>query len=175
MGRAIVPRHAKVFVQVPASARSYLQSPAPATNGCRSLGAAAPPTVISIVNVPPVSPHGASAAVEDLGADGLFAAMGDPVRRRLLMLLCEAGRAHVTMLCELARLPRAAVGHHLKDLKLRGLIFARQQGRHVWYQCDPASVRLDHQAGRFFLTVTHPGGAGVTLFGPATSATPIRD
>ena len=59
------------------------------------------------------------AAGKDADFGGVLDAIGGAVRRQLLTALCELGRAHVTMLCQLTRLPRTVVGHHLKDLKLR--------------------------------------------------------
>ncbi|HSH62438.1 MAG TPA: metalloregulator ArsR/SmtB family transcription factor [Acidimicrobiales bacterium] len=64
-----------------------------------------------------------------------FAALGDPVRLRLLSLLASAPAGEVCA-CELV-LPigrsQPTVSHHLKVLTEAGLIVGDKRGRWVWY------------------------------------------
>ncbi len=64
-----------------------------------------------------------------------FAALGDPVRLRLLSLLASAPAGEVCA-CELV-VPigrsQPTVSHHLKVLTEAGLIVGDKRGRWVWY------------------------------------------
>ena len=65
----------------------------------------------------------------------VFAALGDPVRLRLLSLLASAPAGEVCA-CELV-VPigrsQPTVSHHLKVLTEAGLIVGERRGRWVWY------------------------------------------
>lgn len=65
--------------------------------------------------------------------EDLWAAIGEPSRRRLLDVLLACGEATPTMLA--ARLPfsRQAVAKHLAVLESVGLVSRRRQGREVHY------------------------------------------
>jgi DNA-binding transcriptional ArsR family regulator len=167
-------KHAKTFVKVPSSASLSSPSRSSSTaSAAQPLSQGLPSAAMTRVEFPVAAASGETAAPgitaadDDKDVDGIFQAMGCSVRRRVLGAVCDAGRAHVTMLCQLTRLSRTVVGHHLKDLRLRGLLLARQEGRHVWYQCNTAVVRRHHQGDRSFLTISSPSGFGVIVFSPA--------
>jgi DNA-binding transcriptional ArsR family regulator len=73
--------------------------------------------------------------------DELWAAIGDPSRRRVLDLLVQRGEASASWLAEQVTFTRQAVSKHLVVLEQAGLISRRKQGREVLYQVNAA--RLD--------------------------------
>jgi len=73
-----------------------------------------------------------------------FAALGDPVRLRLLSLLASAPAGEVCA-CELV-VPigrsQPTVSHHLKVLTEAGLIVGDKRGRWIWYAVVPERMAL---------------------------------
>lgn len=65
-------------------------------------------------------------------AAGTLAAMGHPVRLRLLQLLGE-GEKNVTELQRLVEQRQTAVSHHLTILKLRELVVMHRRGKCNYY------------------------------------------
>jgi DNA-binding transcriptional ArsR family regulator len=74
-------------------------------------------------------------------ADALWAAVGDPTRRRLLDSLLALGRASATTLAADLPVTRQAVAKHLAVLARAGLVGGSRQGREVQYTVRPD--RLD--------------------------------
>ena len=68
-----------------------------------------------------------------------FAALADPTRRYLLERLATGERA-VTELTAGLDMTQAAVSQHLRVLREAGLVSARQEGRHRYYQFRPAGL-----------------------------------
>jgi DNA-binding transcriptional ArsR family regulator len=77
--------------------------------------------------------------------DGLWAAVADPSRRRVLDLLVQQGEASASALAGQVPFTRQAVSKHLVVLEEAGLVAHRKQGREVLYRVDVD--RLD-QASR---------------------------
>ena len=77
-------------------------------------------------------------------ADGVFAALADPTRWRVLSLLAERGEGTATTLAGELPVSRVAVVKHLAVLDRAGLVAARRQGREVRYTVRPE--RLDATA-----------------------------
>ncbi|HTR75558.1 MAG TPA: metalloregulator ArsR/SmtB family transcription factor [Solirubrobacterales bacterium] len=75
-----------------------------------------------------------AAAVE---ADALWAAVGDPTRRRLLDTLLALGEATATRLSGELPVTRQAIAKHLVVLDRVGLVAGRRRGREVLYAVDP--------------------------------------
>jgi ArsR family transcriptional regulator, cadmium/lead-responsive transcriptional repressor len=73
--------------------------------------------------------------------DALWAAVGDPTRRRLLDALLRLGEATATTLAGELPVTRQAVAKHLAVLARTGLVDGRRDGREVLYAVRPA--RLD--------------------------------
>ena len=73
--------------------------------------------------------------------DGLWAAVADPTRRRLLDVLLAHGEATATTLAGELPVTRQAVAKHLAVLDRAGLVEGRRQGREVRYAVRPD--RLD--------------------------------
>jgi DNA-binding transcriptional ArsR family regulator len=88
--------------------------------------------------------------VTETGAsvEAAFDALGDPVRRRIMELLCEGERpagAVAEILQAHFRISQPAVSQHLKVLREAGLVTARAEGTRRIYGVDDdglAAVRL---------------------------------
>jgi DNA-binding transcriptional ArsR family regulator len=68
-----------------------------------------------------------------------FAALADGTRRHLLEQLATADRP-VSELVTGLDISQAAVSQHLRVLREAGLVTARKQGRHRYYQLRPAAL-----------------------------------
>ena len=66
-----------------------------------------------------------------------FAALGDPVRLRLLSLIADAGEICSCDLLEPLAKAQPTVSHHTKVLAEAGLITGAKQGRWVWWRVIP--------------------------------------
>jgi ArsR family transcriptional regulator len=66
---------------------------------------------------------------------GVFRAMGEPNRLRLLQALSD-GERNVTELCRKLRLPQPTVSRHLGILRGTGLVNNRRQGKQVYYSIN---------------------------------------
>jgi ArsR family transcriptional regulator len=71
-----------------------------------------------------------------------FAALGDPVRLRLLSLLAnaESGAVCVCDLTEPVERSQGTVSHHLKVLSTAGLVVSEKRGRSMWYSVVPSAL-----------------------------------
>ena len=66
-------------------------------------------------------------------ADRLWAALGDPMRIRLLDLLLERGEATASMLASALPITRQGVSKHLAILERDGFVTSQRTGREVRY------------------------------------------
>jgi len=66
-------------------------------------------------------------------AEGVFSALADPTRWRVLRLLAERGEGTATSLAGELPVSRVAVVKHLAVLERAGLVEARREGREVRY------------------------------------------
>jgi ArsR family transcriptional regulator len=73
---------------------------------------------------------------------GRFAALGDPVRLRLVSLLANAdgGAVCVCDLTEPVGRSQGTVSHHLKVLSNAGLVTSERRGRNMWYSVVPSAL-----------------------------------
>ncbi|GAA1169614.1 Rv2640c family ArsR-like transcriptional regulator [Ornithinimicrobium humiphilum] len=71
-----------------------------------------------------------------------FAALGDPVRLRLLSLLATStdGAVCACDLVEPVGKSQPTVSHHLKILREAGLVTSERRGTNVWYAAVPAAI-----------------------------------
>jgi ArsR family transcriptional regulator, cadmium/lead-responsive transcriptional repressor len=76
--------------------------------------------------------------------DELWAAVGDPTRRRVLDVVLERGEATATMVATELPVTRQAVAKHLVVLDRAGLVEGRRRGREMRYAVRPE--RLDAAA-----------------------------
>lgn len=76
---------------------------------------------------------------------GMFKALGDPVRLRLLSMIASAGGGEVCV-CDLTgsfELTGPTISHHLKVLREAGLVHSDRRGTWVYYRLVPgALIRL---------------------------------
>lgn len=72
--------------------------------------------------------------------DGLWSAIGDPTRRRMLDLLLADGEGTATTLSEQLPVTRQAVAKHLSVLDRVGLVHATLVGRERLYRVDDAQL-----------------------------------
>ena len=75
---------------------------------------------------------------EDLAR--VFAALGDPVRLRLLSLIADAGEIWACDLLEPLAKAQPTVSHHTKVLAEVGLVTGEKRGRWVWWSIVPERV-----------------------------------
>ncbi|MFC8801438.1 ArsR/SmtB family transcription factor [Promicromonospora sp. NPDC057138] len=82
-------------------------------------------------------------AVLDSARAGVFEALGDPVRRRLLELLApgeQPAGALVTALQARVRITQPAISQHLRVLREAGLVRVRAEGTRRLYAVDDAGM-----------------------------------
>jgi DNA-binding transcriptional ArsR family regulator len=87
-------------------------------------------------------PHRIHAQGPDLnppGIDGVFDALGDPTRRRILTMMGERGQVTATELAAELDITRQAVAKHLTHLRSVGLADVTREGREARYRvvADP--------------------------------------
>ena len=92
-------------------------------------------------------------------ADRLWAALGDPMRIRLLDLLLEHGEATASTLAGVLPITRQGVSKHLIVLEHDGLVTAHRSGREVRYavreeRLDQARAALAQIAARWDTRLT---------------------
>lgn len=74
----------------------------------------------------------------------LFKQMGDLSRVRIFLLLCHCEEC-VINISSLMEMSSPAVSHHLKQLKMTGLIISRRDGKEVYYKAaDTVQAQMLH-------------------------------
>lgn len=92
-----------------------------------------------------------------LTAAAIFAQLGDGSRLRIFWLLCHCEEC-VNNIAAAVGMSNAAVSHHLKTLKLHGLITGRRAGKEVYYTlADNEKARLIHRMVDDFFHMSRPG------------------
>jgi DNA-binding transcriptional ArsR family regulator len=81
-----------------------------------------------------------NSTVVDRIDDGLWSAIGDPIRRQILDLLLAAGDGTSTSLSERLPVTRQAVAKHLSVLERARLVNSRAAGREVRFRVDDAQL-----------------------------------
>ncbi len=76
---------------------------------------------------------------------GVFAAIGEPTRLRILMLLLERELC-VCDLSDVLRLPQSTVSRHMSRLKSAGLVLSRRELTWIHYQLAPSELATDLKA-----------------------------
>jgi DNA-binding transcriptional ArsR family regulator len=92
-------------------------------------------------------------------ADRLWAALGDPMRIRLLDLLLERGEATASTLADALPITRQGVSKHLAVLERDGFVTAHRSGREVRYvvreeRLDQARAAIARTAARWDARLT---------------------
>jgi biotin operon repressor len=86
----------------------------------------------------PAAPNAEAESIEAMV--GLFRALADPTRLRLLGLLVERERCGQDLASEL-RLSPATVSHHLRLLRAEGLVEERRERPYTFYRLELGSLR----------------------------------
>jgi len=98
-------------------------------------------------------------SVDLVRAAGMFRALGDPSRLRLLVLLAK-GEACVTAVSEVEGDEISTISQRLKVLRNEGLVSRRRQGKHILY-----GLADQHVADLIFNALEHAGESRqTTLF-----------
>jgi DNA-binding transcriptional ArsR family regulator/uncharacterized protein YndB with AHSA1/START domain len=97
---------------------------------------------------PPGDPGPPAAAP---GTDGVFRALADPSRRRLLDALRARNGQSLAELCVGMDMARQSVAKHLAVLATAGLVATRRQGRHTLHHLNPVPINdiADRWINRF--------------------------
>ena len=103
-------------------------------------------------------------------AEGVFAALADPTRWRVLNLLAERGEGTATSLAGELPVSRVAVVKHLAVLDRAGLVEGRREGREVRY-----TVRTEPlgETARWMSSPPSPASASTGSTSPRSSSTRI--
>lgn len=90
-------------------------------------------------------------------AAAIFGQLCDGSRLRILWLLCHCEECGINIASAVG-MSTAAVSHHLKTLKLHGLIVSRRAGKEVYYTlAETETARLIHRMVDDFFQLTCPG------------------
>lgn len=74
-------------------------------------------------------------------ASDIFKLLGDASRLKIFWLLCH-GEECVINIAALMGMSSPSVAHHLKILKMSGLIESRREGKEVFYRADMTKARV---------------------------------
>lgn len=77
---------------------------------------------------------------------GIFAALGDPTRLRLVAVLCAGGAFSIAQLTANTDISRQGVTKHLQVLAAAGVVKDVKLGRERHWQLDPAQIDEAKQA-----------------------------
>lgn len=86
-----------------------------------------------------------SAHLHDLPPDwqpaaAVFAALGDPMRQKILLLFEAGEELSIKAIAALFPLSRTAVVHHLEVLQRAGILAVRRSGKEALYSARPKTV-----------------------------------
>jgi DNA-binding transcriptional ArsR family regulator len=103
----------------------------------------------TVLNKMPDETHFSDASV-------VFQQLCDSTRLRILWLLCHCEECGINIAAAIG-MSTAAVSHHLKSLKLSGLISSRRSGKEVYYKlADTQIANLTHQMIDDFFQIACP-------------------
>ena len=77
---------------------------------------------------------------------GVFAALGDPVRLRLLSIVAAEGEVCSCNLEAPLGKSQPTISHHTKVLAEAGLITGEKRGRWMWWRAEPSALATLRQA-----------------------------
>ncbi len=70
----------------------------------------------------------------------VFAALGDPMRQKIILLFEEGEEISIKEIAALFPLSRTAIVHHLQVLERAGVLSVRRQGKEALYSVRPETV-----------------------------------
>ena len=86
----------------------------------------------------------------------VFKQLSDPSRVRIFWLLCHCEEC-VINISALVDMSSPAVSHHLRQLKSKGLITARREGKEVYYKAaDTEESHLLHRSVERIMSIACP-------------------
>lgn len=86
----------------------------------------------------------------------VFKQLSDPSRVRIFWLLCHCEEC-VINISALVEMSSPAVSHHLRQLKISGLITCRREGKEVYYKAaDTEESHLLHRSIERIMTIACP-------------------
>lgn len=92
-----------------------------------------------------------------LEVSSVFQQLCDGTRLRILWLLCHSEECGINIAAAIG-MSTAAVSHHLKSLKLSGLITSRREGKEVYYTlANTETAYLIHRMIDDFFKIACPG------------------
>ena len=92
-----------------------------------------------------------------LDAAAIFQQLGDGSRLRIFWLLCHCEECGINIAAAVG-MSTAAVSHHLRTLRLHGLITSRRDGKEVYYTlADVEKAQLIHKMVDDFFHMACPG------------------
>jgi ArsR family transcriptional regulator, arsenate/arsenite/antimonite-responsive transcriptional repressor len=97
------------------------------------------PTLSDTVCCPAISDRALSGA-EAVRLAEVFAALGDPVRLRLLSIVASGGEVCSCNLEEPLGKSQPTISHHTKVLAEAGLITGEKRGRWMWWRVVPEQL-----------------------------------
>ncbi len=80
-------------------------------------------------------------AIKFEGSAGVFAALGDSTRLKLVARLCDEGPKSITELAKGMKVSRQAITKHLRVMEEAGLARSHRQGRKAIWELDKRSLR----------------------------------
>ena len=89
-------------------------------------------------------------------ASAVFQQLGDSSRLKIFWLLCHSEECD-SNIASAVGMSAAAVSHHLKSLRLHGLVISRRKGKEIYYKIsDNELSALAHKAVDDFFQLTCP-------------------
>ncbi|MEP7276388.1 MAG: metalloregulator ArsR/SmtB family transcription factor [Betaproteobacteria bacterium] len=88
----------------------------------------------------------------------IFTALGDPHRQRILLMFERGEQLSVGRIVDASTLSRSAVAHHLRVLRVAGVLRCRKEGKEVFYWPEPDTVRAALAGVREYLDKQFPAG-----------------
>ncbi|WP_255991041.1 ArsR/SmtB family transcription factor [Chitinolyticbacter albus] len=79
---------------------------------------------------------GAIATLCDDLESGLFKALSEPTRQRIVSILLQHGRLNVLQIKEYCPQDRSVISRHLKFLRESGVVVHMQEGRYAYYELN---------------------------------------
>ena len=92
---------------------------------------------------PALSPEVAAGRLADF-----FKLLADKSRLKIVLALSQGGEMHVSALCELLGRPQQDISHHLKLMRIAGLVACRREGSYAYYRLAGGHTR--GLLGQFF-------------------------
>ena len=88
---------------------------------------------------------------EWLACAGLFVALGDPVRQRILLAFEPSERLNILQIVAASTLSRTAITHHLKVLQQSGALKSEKIGKEVFFWVDKQVILAHINAVTHFI------------------------